>query len=85
MAEVLHSHSAEVEAWLDCGEHGRIALSRITPKSIVAKTPCDVPPCLADLVVVVDGEVLRRRVSLSGFAGGRRVTLLRATEDVAPF
>src|SRR5437879_4561592 len=33
----LVSHSADVQMWLDCGEHGRVDLNRITPKSVVAK------------------------------------------------
>lgn len=68
----LGSHSATVEAWLDCGVHGRIPLARLSPKSVVAKAECVVPPCDADLVVVVDGDRRETRVRLvSGFRLGR--------------
>ncbi len=63
---------------LDCGEHGQVALSRITPKSVVAKTPRDIPPCFADLVVTVDGQRLSNRVRLtSGFSKRRHAALVR--------
>ena len=62
------SHSADVKAWLDCGEHGRVMLSRVRPRSVVAKEPCTIPPCFAELVVTVDGHPVRSRVNLtSGF------------------
>jgi hypothetical protein len=79
------SHSAYVEAWLDCGEHGRVMLSRVTPKSVVAKAPHEIPPCFADLIVTVDGHPIRNRVKLpSGFTG-RRVARAVSVDDVAPF
>ena len=80
------SHSANVEAWLDCGEHGRVVLRRVTPKSVVAKDVHDIPPCFATLVVTVDGLVVRNRVNLaSGFTRGRRVARAFTVDDVAPF
>jgi hypothetical protein len=83
----LFSHSAEVEMWLDCGEHGRVDLSRITPKSVVAKEARHVPPCIAELVVCVDGRCRRIRVNVSrGFANGRLATAIYPlSDDVAPF
>ena len=87
MAQTLHSsHSAEVEAWLDCGDHGRVLLSRITPTLAVAKEARDIPPCFADLVVTVDGRAIRNRVNLpSGFRNGRRAARMVTVQDVAPF
>ena len=87
MAQTLHSsHSAEVEAWLDCGDHGRIALSRITPTLAIAKAARDIPPCFADLVITVDGRAIRNRVNLpSGFRNGGRAARMVTVEDVAPF
>ena len=80
------SHSAYVEAWLDCGEYGRVMLSRVTPKSVVAKAVHEIPPCEADLVVTVDGFRISNRVSLpSGFTKGRRVARAVSVSDVAPF
>jgi hypothetical protein len=72
--------------WLDCGEHGRVDLSRITPKSVVARHARRVPPGPAELVVCVDGHCERHPVSLgSGFLRGRVVALVRPIGDVAPF
>jgi hypothetical protein len=80
------SHSADVEMWLDCGEHGRLGLSRITPKSVVAKSvPQDIPRCRAELVVTVDGRQLSRWVDVLGFSRGRRVALVLPVYDPAPF
>jgi hypothetical protein len=80
------SHSADVKAWLDCGEHGRVMLSRVRPKSVVAKAACNIPPCFAELVVTVDGYPVRSRVNLpSGFTRGRRVARVLAVSDAAPF
>ena len=71
--------------WLECGPHGRIDLSRITPKAVVAKVPQKIPPCDADLVVVVDGERTQQRVNLPrGFSGGS-AAMMRLVTDIAPF
>lgn len=79
-------HSADVMAWLDCGEYGRVMLSRVTPKSVVARDVHEIPPCFADLVVTVDGRVVRNRVNVaSGFTRGRRVARAFTVDDVAPF
>src|SRR5438105_4098188 len=68
----LATHSADVEIWLECGEHGRVDLCRITPRSVVAKERREIPPCYADLVVSVDGRIRRIPVNLSsGFSRGR--------------
>src|SRR5688572_30780095 len=64
------SHSADVQIWLEFAEREPMALSRVTPKSVVARVPCDMPACMADLVVVIDGRKLRSRLHLSqGFRG----------------
>jgi len=70
--------------WLDCGERGRIHLSRITPTSVVTRDELLVPAGDADLVVVVDGEEMRKRVHVTGTSRGR-VALVLAADDVAPF
>jgi hypothetical protein len=79
------SHSASVEAWLDCGPYGRVMLSRVTPKAVVARTPHHIPPCYAELVVTVDGDPVRNRVRLPSGFNGRRVARAVNVEDVAPF
>lgn len=80
------SHSADAEAWLDCGEHGRVMLSRVTPRSVVAKAVHEIPPCDAELVVTVDGSSVRNPVRLhTGFTKGRRVARVYNVDDVAPF
>ncbi len=80
------SHSADVKIWLDCGIHGKVLLSRVTPKSVVASQPRDIPPCLADLVVTVDGQRMQSRVNLaSGFSKNRRAALVLSVDAIAPF
>jgi hypothetical protein len=80
------SHSADVQMWLDCGEYGRVALSRITPKCVVAKDQHEIPPCHADLVVCIDGRCRRNRINLTrGFSRGRLAALIYPVSDVAPF
>lgn len=76
-----------MEAWLDCGEHGRVMLSRVTPKSVVSKAVHEIPPCDAELVVIVDGYRVSNRVKLpTGFTRGRRVArALSMDYAVAPF
>jgi hypothetical protein len=79
------SHSADVKLRLDCGEYGMLALSRVSPKSIVARTPRDIPPCDAVLIVSVDGDDLRRAVHLPlGFSKARGAALIRLLDD-SPF
>ena len=85
MFENFHfPHSAEVRMWLDCGEHGHIQLSRITPTSVVTRDALNVPAGDADLVVVVDGEEMRTRVHITGSSRGR-VAMVLAVDQVAPF
>jgi hypothetical protein len=60
-------------------------LSRVTPKLVVARTPQNVPPCFAVLVVTVDGDPLRQRVWLRSGVAGRRVARADNVDDVAPF
>jgi hypothetical protein len=86
LQDPFSSHSADVKMWLDCGEHGRIELSRITPNSVVARHPRNVPPCHADLVVMVDGDTMRSRVHVAyGFSKARRSALAFPVDHVAPF
>lgn len=71
--------------WLEC-PYGRVDLSRITPKAVVAKSPQAFPPCFADLIVVVDGDRMQRRVNLTGGFGGGLAAMIRiVTETAAPF
>jgi hypothetical protein len=71
-------HSAEVLMWLDCGAHGLVELSRISPKSVVAKYAQNIPPCDADLVVTVDDHCIVKRVNIArGFPRGRQAARIR--------
>lgn len=81
------SHSADVEIWLDCGQYGRIAVSRVTAKSVVTvEPPQDIPPCYARLVVTVDGHQMHDNVNVtSGFSRGRRFARVRSVNGSAPF
>jgi len=82
----LSSHSADVKMWLDCGEYGRVDLSRVTPKSVVATQVREIPPCFAELVVAVDGDLQRTPVNLpSGFTKGRLVAFIQRVTESTPF
>jgi hypothetical protein len=72
-----YSHSADVHAWLDCGEHGCIPLVRITRKSVVARQVYNIPPCHARLVVKIDGRQVSNEVSITNGFNGRRTALIR--------
>ena len=71
--------------WLECGQYGRVDLSRITPKAVVAKAPQTIPACFASLVVVVDGERMEKQVKLPTGFGGGLAAMIRLVTDVAPF
>jgi hypothetical protein len=80
------SHSSNVDMWLDCGEHGKVPLSRITPTLVVAHSAVDIPPCTADLVIVVDGKMICHRVDVTtGFSPTRRAARVRPATGSAPF
>jgi hypothetical protein len=81
-----YSPSAEVDMWLDCGNYGLLPLNRISPESVCSPSPRDIPPCIAELVVTVDGLVIRNRVNLTaGFSRNRESALALAVDDIAPF
>jgi hypothetical protein len=72
--------------WLDCGAHGLLRLNRITPTSVDALTPRDIPPCVADLVVTVDGVRVSNPVHLiAGFSKAARSAAILAIDPAAPF
>ena len=72
--------------WLDCGRYGRVELSRITPTAVVARRRAEIPPCHAELVVVVDGEELRNRVNVAyGFTRRSRSAMVLSLDEHAPF
>lgn len=86
MSETLHgSHSADVKIWLDCGEHGQLLLNRVTPRWVVAKIPRNIPPCIADLVVVVDGQPICRKVRLVKGFSSENPMALALPADRLPF
>lgn len=81
-------HSANVSIKLDCGEHGLVELSRVTPTSvyIARPVPADIPPCQADLVVIVDGQEMRRRVDIAeGLTRACQNVMALPIDQVAPF
>src|SRR3712207_6392709 len=83
---LLESHSATVEMWLDCGAYGVLELSRITPRAVVAKAAREIPPCFADLIVTIDNSMHKVRVNLTGgFRKGRLAARAMPVDDAAPF
>lgn len=86
MSDTLHaSHSADVKIWLDCGEHGQLLLNRVTPRWVVAKIPRNIPPCMAELVVVVDGRSIFRKVHLVKGFSSENPMALALPADPLPF
>lgn len=79
------SYSADVKMWLDCGTHGEVELSRITPTNVIASRRYEIPPCFAKLVVVVDGKTMHRPVHLPGGFANSRKALALPVDQVAPF
>jgi len=57
------SHSAIVQLTMEHGD-AVIRLSQVGPEWIIAKTPVELPPCEATIVVVVDGNERRTAVRL---------------------
>ena len=83
--DIIYSHSADVQIWLECEGHGKIELGRVTPKLVVAKGPHNIPACFANLVVMVDGRCICNPVRiLSGFKR-RNVARVCSVSDIAPF
>jgi len=61
-------------------------LRRVGPKFVMAQAAPEIPPCFAELVVMVDGKCIRNRVNItSGFARGRRVARVLPVTSAAPF
>lgn len=81
------SHSADVDLWLDCGSHGKIPLSRISPTAIVAIDRNAVFPIgPGRLVVVVDGEQTIVPVQVSpGTPSNRGSARVVVADEAAPF
>lgn len=83
---IFSTHSADVELRLDCGEHGMLELSSVTPESVFATATLTIPPCEADLIVIVDGQLTRTRVNLiAGYKAGERSATALPVDDIAPF
>jgi hypothetical protein len=83
---VPSSHSAEVDIWLDCGPHGLLELSRVTPNSVIAKSFREIPPGFAELIVTVDGISKSIRLKLvNGFTKGRCAARAIVADDLIPF
>ncbi len=56
-------YSAHVELEL-VWNGGRMALGQVAGDWIIARTPCDLEPCDATVIVTVDGVAQRRQVHL---------------------
>ncbi len=59
------SHSAVVQLTMECGD-ATIRLSQVGPDFVIAKTPIQLAPCEATIIVIVDGNIRRTRVRLPG-------------------
>ena len=61
MSETLQ-YSAEVDIYLDLGTE-KLIIDSFLDNKILLRTPRELPPFSADLVIVVDGKEWRRKVS----------------------
>jgi hypothetical protein len=80
----MTSYSAEVDMWLDCGEHGTIPLAQVASTFVIAASPVNLPACIARLILMIDGRQLERRVRLSAGMSGREAQI-SAYDEAAPF
>ena len=79
-------YSAEVGIWIDCGAHGRIALSQASSTFVIAAESRSVPPCDAQIILTVDGRRHSRPVMLvSGMSPANRQATVLSRDDVSPF
>ena len=63
MDSTIHSDSATCQGHLVIGDH-RFPLARLNPQAFELSKPVDLPRTEAELVVVIDGDERRTRVSL---------------------
>jgi hypothetical protein len=80
----LSNHSSEVEMYLDCGEHGRAKLKRITPSTVELWEPFDAPPCYAKLVVCINGDERSKIVNLiNGLSRNQVEPIVLSIDEIA--
>ena len=82
MSTTHHSnrYSAEVALSLVVGEQ-TLPLSHVAPHFVILSNPVDLPPCQAEVVVDVDGDILRRSVFL---VDGSQAARLRTPVEPTP-
>ena len=83
MIAPVTSHSALVT--LELRAAGQcIPLAQMAHDFVIPVEPVDLPPCEAEIVMTVDGEPTRMRVSLreGGKAGQRRIALSKAADTI---
>ena len=79
-------HSAHVDLWMDCGEHGKVQLSQAADTFVIATNAVSIPPCDARIVITVDGYQFVRPVQLvNGMAAPAREAMLLSQDSVSPF
>jgi hypothetical protein len=79
-------YSAETALWMDCGHLGNITLAQAGSTFVIPVEAIDLPPCDAQIVVIVDGRVHRRKVKLAyGLSKHRREAMILACDDLCPF
>lgn len=82
----LNSHSAEVDIYIDCGEFGRIPLSQASSTFVIAESAVKVPPCDAEIVIIIDGRQYERKVKLiHGMDPRSREAMVLSRDSVSPF
>lgn len=80
------SYSADVKLWLDCGGHGIVPLAQTGDTFVIAKSPKNIPPCDACVVVSVDGRLLPRNVTVvEGIRIGIAEVAILSRDEIAPF
>ena len=76
-------YSADVDLWMDCGAHGKVALSHAADDFVIAARAKRVPACNVQIVLVVDGHKYERPARLPlGMSADNREAVL---SDIPPF
>ena len=83
---ITNNYSAEVDLRMDCGPYGEFALSQACSTFVISATPVSVPPCVARIILIVDGQRFDRPVQLvKGLSPDCREALVLSHDAVSPF
>jgi hypothetical protein len=81
------NYSAEVDMWMECGEHGNVPLAQAASTFVISAIPATVPAaCIALIVLMIDGKRLERPVRLvSSLSPESPKAMVSSHDSIAPF